>query len=142
MKNEYISVRCPAVSCRELNETSKKNIHFLKLTFSPLKIGNPKRKLVFQPLMCICDLFVSGRVFSPLKNKKTYPSWPTFQHFFTTQSHPNFPIHDKFFLSPSKTKASGKPLVKQRPTHLNQVEKTARFFRNFQVFSMQIHSMW
>ena len=31
---------------------------------SPLKIGVPKRKLVFQPSIFTCDLLVSGRVYS------------------------------------------------------------------------------
>ena len=44
------------------NPSSKRILHSLKLTFSPLKIGHPKRKLVFQPSIFRCELLVSGSV--------------------------------------------------------------------------------
>ena len=42
----------------------KERVPSLKLTFSPLKIGNPKRKVVFQPSIFRGELLVSGRVLS------------------------------------------------------------------------------
>ena len=45
------------------------DIHSLKLTASfPLKIGHPKRNLVFQSSMFRCELLLSGRVFPTTYN--------------------------------------------------------------------------
>ncbi len=49
----------PHVSCFDL--------HSLQLKWSP-RIGHPKRKLIFQPLIFRGELFVSGRVFFINKN--------------------------------------------------------------------------
>ena len=50
----------PKINIYELED---EGIPSLKLTFSPLKIGLPNRKVVFQPSIFRCKLLVSGMVF-------------------------------------------------------------------------------
>ena len=55
-----------------------KNLHSLKLTFSPLKIGLPNRKVVFQPFIFRGELLVSGRVHPNTCN--SLECWNNFTH--------------------------------------------------------------
>ena len=82
---------------------------------SPLKIGHPKRKLVFQPSIFRCELLVSGRVCAlfellPIHCWRTVPDESHIVGKFKPSRLVIYAVYDTYI-------HPGKLILRQRGTH-------------------------